>query len=107
METLKKRSDFVYLQHHCDKKLFNKAFMLLVRRTDKGVVRCGYLVTKKIDKRAVVRNKIKRQMREMMRAAFKDGILSHSCDYELIAHKDFLKKSFKATKEEIYNLLRS
>ena len=103
---IKKRRDFVFIQHNYDKKVQGKSVLLLIKENKKNTIRCGYIVTKKIDKRAVVRNKIKRILREIMRSAFKDKILTNNYDYELIAKIGCLNVSFHEIKDEIYNLLR-
>ena len=105
-DIIKSRRDFVFIQHNYDKKLQNKSILLLIKENNKNITRCGYVVTKKIDKRAVIRNKIKRVLREIMRSAFKDKILKNNCDYELIAKIGCLNTSFYEMKNEIYNLLR-
>ena len=106
-DIIKNRRDFVFIQHNYDKKLQNKNILLLIKKNNKEIIRCGYIVTKKVDKRAVARNRIKRILREIMRSAFKDGILKNNFDYELIAKIDCLKSSFHEIKDEIYNLLRA
>lgn len=45
------------------------------RKYAKTDLKIGFLVSKKIDKRAVVRNRLKRQMREVVRLLLKDGKL--------------------------------
>lgn len=42
------------------------------RKYQKTDLKIGFLVSKKVDKRAVVRNRLKRQMREIVRLLLKD-----------------------------------
>lgn len=56
------------------------------KRTDRNDVRIGFTVSKKVDKRAVVRNRLKRRLREISR----EIILSQAqtgCDYILIGRQ--------------------
>jgi ribonuclease P protein component len=65
LSVLKKRSDFLTIQKH-GKKWVSHGLILQVRENDLGVIRVGYTVTKKIDKRAARRNRIKRRLRSVV-----------------------------------------
>ena len=59
--------------------LADKAIVLYIgqEKDDKNCpTRVGFVVSKKVHKRAVVRNKIKRQMRETVRLLLKDNLIS-------------------------------
>jgi len=47
--------------------------------------RVGYVVSKKISKLAVKRNKIKRRFREAFRRSLKNNLIKKNCDYIIIA----------------------
>lgn len=82
VETLKARSDFLLVQGK-GKKWISQGLVLQVRENDLGLIRIGYTVTKKTDKSAVNRNRIKRRMRavaaEILPLQAKGG-----CDYILV-----------------------
>lgn len=66
-----------------------------------GINRYGIVVSKKVDKRAVIRNKIKRIFREALIELSKTMSSGH--DILLITKKEVLDK----TKEEVLILLKS
>lgn len=79
---LKNRADFVLMNGRA-KKWVSHGIVLQVRENDLGEMRVGYTVTKKTDKSAVNRNRIKRRLR----AVAADILPLHakkSCDYVLI-----------------------
>lgn len=59
---LKKRSDFLCVQSK-GRKWVSQSFILQVRENDLEELRVGFTVTKRTDKSAVKRNRIKRRMR--------------------------------------------
>lgn len=63
---LRKSQDFARVQKNAE-KLFCKHFLVLVAKGETAQNRLGITVTLKINKRAVVRNKIKRLVREVFR----------------------------------------
>ena len=64
-QRLRKASDFLLVQTD-PKRLYSKNFLLLVKKSSR-LSRLGLTVSKKVDRRAVVRNKIKRRLREIFR----------------------------------------
>jgi ribonuclease P protein component len=67
---LKKKQDFVATQEVTrggGLKSYGRGLLLLARKKKSGPSRLGVTVTLKIDKRAVVRNRIKRCVREIFR----------------------------------------
>jgi ribonuclease P protein component len=65
-------------------------------------VRLLVVVSKKVDNRAVIRNKFKRQIREIFRN-LDDSKLKRRFDYQIIAKRQILDKSFREIKGEIEN----
>jgi len=69
---LKKRKEFLHIQSR-GKKLHTRHFLILVEALTcehsarKQHLRFGITVSRKVDKRAVIRNKIKRRVREVFR----------------------------------------
>ncbi len=73
-------------------------FVLRYDQTDNGGLHCAVVVGKKVDKRAVIRNKIKRQLIEIIQS-----LVSKDINYEIVL---FAKKQIGAVeKEEIYKEL--
>jgi ribonuclease P protein component len=109
---IKKRRDFVAIQDGHKFKVHGRNILLLVRRTDDfylnrnrrvNICRDGIVATKKISKRAVVRNRIKRIIRELIRINREDFKVGF--DYEFIAKKGFLESDFRTLKGEVRWLL--
>ncbi len=59
---LKKRADFLTVQSK-GKKWVSQSFILQTRPNENGETRVGFTVTKRTDKSAVKRNRIKRRLR--------------------------------------------
>lgn len=82
LKSLLKRVDFLQVQK-TGKKCVSHGLILQARPNDLGHIRVGYTVTKKTERSAVKRNRIKRRLR----AAAADVIglqAKDSCDYVLI-----------------------
>ena len=62
MIRIKKRSDFVAVQSK-GKKWVSQSFILQTLKNDSGEKRVGFTVTKRTEKSAVKRNRIKRRLR--------------------------------------------
>lgn len=113
---IKKRREFIKLQKEPLIRYFGKTVTVLLRDTDEKYVkdnqdqfiRIGIVATKKIDNRAVVRNKIKRQIREAIRKISKETcnlFINHS-DYELIARKDFPDYKYQEIVSDLKDILQ-
>jgi ribonuclease P protein component len=64
------------------KKLFNPLFLLFILPNHQTQTRLGITVSKKVSKRAVDRNRIKRQMRDFFRL---NPLIGPNCDIVLVA----------------------
>ncbi len=93
IETLKARSDFLAAQNK-GQKWVSQSFVLQIHPNNLGLIRTGYTVSKKVDKSAVKRNRIKRRLR-----AVAAEILNHNAkngyDYVLIGRKSTGARPFK------------
>jgi ribonuclease P protein component len=96
------------------KKDFEKAFkkgkgtkegplFLKVSENGLGLSRFGFIVSQKISKKAVLRNKIKRRLRELIGKRIKK--LKKGIDYVFVALPSLEKKEFKDTEEILEKLL--
>jgi len=67
--------------------------------------RFGFVIGNKIDKRATVRNRIKRQLREVIRLLFKQKKIRGGVDVVININTGLLGKKYQEIKEEINYLL--
>jgi len=101
---IKRHFDFVEMRD-APFKAFTKSFVLQMRPNDKGQTRFGFTVSKKISKRAVVRNKLRRQMREIVRLSpsLQEKYPSH--DLILIAREEALNRPYAQLTQDFAYLL--
>lgn len=97
LDRLKKRSDFLAVSAS-GAKWVSKSMIVLAVRHD-GPVRYGITVTKKLDKRATVRNRMKRRLRavcaEILPAVAANG------DYVLIARPETASRPFDELRRDL------
>ena len=85
IDRLKKRSDFLRLQ--CDGKSWVSKHIIVQKAPGKnGFIRTGITVSKKVSSLAVIRNRIKRRLREVARHVLPYHA-QDNCDYVLIGRK--------------------
>ena len=92
-EMLTARSHFLAVQGS-GQKWNSKSVVLQVKKNDLGIIRTGYTVTKRVDKSAVKRNRIKRRLR----AAAADSLTASAkigYDYVLVGRRETLTKDYK------------
>lgn len=68
-------------------------------------LKIAFVVSTKIDKRAVVRNRLKRQVREVVRLLLKDDQLKTGFMVLLIAKKELVGKEYGEIEKSILELL--
>ncbi len=108
IDTLRKRSDFLRLNR--GRKRATHGLVLQAMPTPDapegtGAIRLGLTVTKKIGN-AVVRNRVRRRLREAARAVLPvAGKAGH--DYVLIARQGVLGRSFDDLKADILRALKA
>lgn len=101
--TLAKRADF--LRANKGARAPMRGFVLLARDRADGddLVRIGYTVTKKVGN-AVVRNRMKRRMRELARAAIPHGGRTGH-DYVLIGREGGIERDYAKLRAELTKAL--
>lgn len=85
----------------------NKFLYVKLIKNNKDSCRFGIIVSKKISKKAVVRNKIKRQIREIIRKNIPFIINQEQLDLIIIAKKEITEKSFTQIEEDINQTLKN
>lgn len=100
---LKKKADFAEVQGN-GRRIPSAHFLLIISRQTTKTSRLGLVVTKKLDKRAVVRNKIKRRLRDIVRHLLPEFVAQR--DFVIIARQGVTELSFDEFKLEITALLR-
>ena len=75
-------------------------------KKDKEETKFGFVVSKKVHKRAVKRNYIKRRAREVIRLLIKDGYEFNFKSVIFVAREGALDKSYKQIEESILNLIK-
>jgi len=103
MERLRQRADF--LAAASGSRVSGAAFLLQARkRTDRGPVRFGFTVTKRVGN-AVERNRIRRRLREIVRGA-PAGRMQAGHDYVLIGRRAALTAPFARLAQDFDGALR-
>lgn len=82
------------------KSVASKHFVIYSSRNDLDHYRVGISVSKKLGK-AVQRNKIKRQVRSMVKEVFDEN---QSRDYVVIVRNHYLNKTFDENKQDLMKL---
>ena len=68
-------------------KVSNALFLILIHKTSNNHSRLGLVISKKVDKRAVQRNRIKRITRE----SFRNYTFESNCDFAVLARPNAAK----------------
>lgn len=104
---LKSKKDFAAVQNFVQRhgqRLYSKHFLLLVAQATGDRSRLGITVTTKIDKRAVVRNRLKRCIREVFR--LHRSQFTSKIDIVVIARNESPSLTFQQIEREILGALR-
>lgn len=99
LDRLQKRSDFLRLNEGADRWV-SKGFVLLAKPNEGKNARIGITVTKKLEKTAVGRNRMKRRLRavaaDILPAHAKPGM-----DYVLIARAEAATRDYSDLKKDL------
>ena len=105
LQTLKKRKDFIKLNKFGKK--YHSINFILQKYTnlypEEVGLKFGFTATKKLGN-AVIRNKAKRRMRELV-YCLKDSFQEFGYDFVLIARKDIFSVKFENLKSELSKTL--
>lgn len=85
------------------KNYWNRNLILYVKKNDLGYSRVGYSITKKIGN-SVVRNKIRRQMKEIYRLKF--NLIKSNYDLIFIPKKNVVDISFKELESAMIHIMK-
>lgn len=114
--TIKSRQEFVDIQHSCLYALKSNNIILLYKKVSekeidknkvKIFVKFGVCVSKKISKKAVIRNRIKRILRECFRKVITENrdLVLNNYKYEIIAKQYILQSNFNEIYTDLVYLL--
>jgi ribonuclease P protein component len=99
---IKKKNDFeIIFKKGASYK--NSLFILKVFKNDFNYSRFGFIVSSKVSKKAVVRNKVRRRLSEIIKAEFKN--IKSGLDMVFISLSDIEKKEFSEIKESAASIL--
>lgn len=104
LSSLKKRAGFLHVQKE-GKKWISKSFILQICPNDNKGQRFGLVVTKRLHKLAVDRNRVKRRLREVINDILPSNALNNY-DYVFIARSDTILKPFSDLKKDMLWCLR-
>ena len=72
---------------------------------DSEIPRFGFIVSKKVSKKATVRNKVKRRLRESIRLKIKNGLIKGGFDAIILTRPEIAERNFAEIDETINKLL--
>lgn len=100
---IKKKNDFDAIFKK-GKSCKDNSLLLKFIPNSYSVKRFGFITSQKVSKKAVVRNKVRRRLNEVVRADFKD--IKNGVDYVFIALPGIEKESFLEVKNSVNNLFK-
>ncbi len=101
MEPLRRRADFEQV-FASGQLVRGRSLAVRVLERGEGPARVGFAIGKRLDKRAVVRNRVRRRLREAIRPLpLRDGY-----DVVVLGRRSALTASFSALREDVEGLLR-
>jgi len=99
---LRKNSDFQYT-YKKGRSLGHPLLVMIFRKTNNSNVRVGFSITKKFGK-AVKRNRIKRQLREIIRSRLDN--INRGYDIIFVVRKEAAGALYKDLESAVHNLLK-
>ena len=104
LETLKKKSDFNRVYSTGRSKATNHLVLYWLKNNE-NKNRYGFSISKKIGK-AVIRNKIRRRLKEIIRDVEKKKNIYLGYDIIFIARKPVIKLNYHDLSKDVYNLFK-
>ena len=101
---LRKRKDFDNIFKNGKAKTGGFIFLKFLKN-DLNVSRFGFIVSLKIAKKAVVRNKIKRRLRQVIRNNINE--IKPGFDIVITAKPEIVNKNYQEIKNELENLFKT
>ena len=101
-EVVKKKEDFNSIIKTCT-FFKNKYFTIYIRKRENSIANFGLAISKKVGN-AVVRNKLKRQLRAIIDT--NKDIFSKSCDYIIMIKKDCADTTFQKLEQNLIQLVK-
>jgi len=92
-EVITDRRSFIDIQSN-GKKWVSRGLIVCIKKNDLGIKRVGYTVSKRVDKSAVKRNRIKRRLRSAA-ADVLSGYAKDSVDYVILGRKETLLRPYQ------------
>ncbi len=102
--TLKKNKEFTFVYHR-GKSCAAKHMVLIYFKNKYGGIRTGFSVSKKVGK-AIVRNKIRRRMKECMRELLVQMVSGESANLIFIARAPIVEIKYAEMRKEMRYLLK-
>lgn len=99
LSSIKKRADFLHVQK-MGRKWIAKAFIVQVCENEGLGLRFGLVVTKKLHKLAVDRNRVKRRLRAVAAEILPENA-ENNFDYVFIARHDTISMPYETLKKEM------
>jgi len=100
---LKKRREYLSLQQ-TGRKIHAKHFLFFVNPSTTSHSRIGITITTKVEKRAVLRNRLRRRIREIFRV--RASMLSTPIEIVVIARNNSCDLPFEELERQVVNALR-
>lgn len=102
--TLKKNKEFTFLYHR-GKSCSTKLIVLIYFKNRYGGMRSGFSVSKKVGK-AVVRNKVRRRLKESMRALLQENTSHVHANMIFVARTPIVQASYSQIKKDMKYLMK-
>lgn len=96
ISTLSKRADFLRLNHKSKRWTAHGLVLQAMPNDLPDQIRVGFTVTKRIDKRAVYRNRMKRRLRAAAMDVLSGDNIPRGYDYVLIARPQTITRPYDA-----------
>ena len=100
---LKSRAQYLAVQNH-GRKIYSKHFLIFFCENAVGWTRIGITISKKVDKRAVARNRLRRRIRELFR--LNANRLVSGLDLVVVARFNAAECSFENVESEVLGTLK-